>query len=221
MSKTRPIEYGSLVPDPYNANIGSERGDYLVHYSLQEFGAGRSIVTDKNGVVIAGNKTLEKAAELGLKLIEVETDGQALVVVKRNDMDLMTDPKARQLAYADNRASELSLTWDVQRLADDAAAGIDLSGMWFPGELDALQRDLQTLANVDGAFSGQGAAFEDGISGASQGNEIKPANIQATIGQYRFTIDRQAYLDWQEGLRQKVGFHDSDVIAEIRRLLGL
>ncbi len=55
-----------LVPDPDNANRGTERGAALLEHSLRQYGAGRSILADKNGVVIAGNKTLEQAAALGL-----------------------------------------------------------------------------------------------------------------------------------------------------------
>jgi outer membrane lipoprotein SlyB len=95
-----------LQPDPRNANKGTERGAYMVAHSLEEYGAGRSILADAEGVVIAGNKTLQAAADLGIPVRVVQTDGRELVVVQRTDLSLMDDDqRARLLAYADNRAS--------------------------------------------------------------------------------------------------------------------
>jgi hypothetical protein len=63
-------------------------------------------------MAIAGNKTLEAARGLGVtKTIVVPTTGQELVVVQRTDLDLASDATARELAVADNRASELGLEW--------------------------------------------------------------------------------------------------------------
>ena len=53
----------------------------------------------------------------------IETDGQELVVVRRSDLDLATDEKARRLAYLDNRASELGLEWDVEQMLADLEGG--------------------------------------------------------------------------------------------------
>lgn len=128
-----------LVPDFRNANKGTERGRGMVEHSLRQYGAGRSILADKDGNVIAGNKTLEAAADIGLPIRVIETDGKELVVVQRKDLDL-TQPgsTARQLAYADNRASEVSMSWDVDVLRQDLADGEDLSAFFHPDELAAL-----------------------------------------------------------------------------------
>jgi len=39
-----------------NANRGTERGTSALESSLELYGAGRSILLDKNGIIIAGNK---------------------------------------------------------------------------------------------------------------------------------------------------------------------
>lgn len=125
-------------PDPRNANRGTERGLGMLERSLRDLGAGRSIVVDRNGVVIAGNKTLERAVDLGFDAVEIATDGTKLVVVRRTDLDLETDPKARQLAYADNRVGQVDLDFDLEQIAADLESGIDLSAWWTPDELAAL-----------------------------------------------------------------------------------
>jgi hypothetical protein len=111
--------------DPRNANKGTERGKKMLDKSITDLGAGRSIVVDKNGLVIAGNKTRAALVETGMKsAIVVETDGSQMVVVKRTDLDL-TDRKgrARRLAYADNRVAEIDLSWDIDFVLEDA--GLD------------------------------------------------------------------------------------------------
>ena len=101
-------DISDLTLDPDNANEGTERGRYMVDASLRDVGAGRSIVVDANGVVLAGNKTLEVAEEIGLPIKVVRTSGEALVVVQREDLDTLgSDDRARLLAYYDNRSGEL------------------------------------------------------------------------------------------------------------------
>lgn len=57
----------TLIPDDHNFNVGTEYGQRLIEKSLSEFGAGRGILLDRNGRIIAGNKTVENAAAIGLE----------------------------------------------------------------------------------------------------------------------------------------------------------
>ena len=135
----RRTDYSNIKPDVKNANKGTERGRYMVEASLRETGAGRSILLDKDGRIIAGNKTFEAASDIGLPVRVVETDGTELVAVKRTDLDLDDDTgTARKLAYYDNRTSSVGLAWDVEQILADVNAGLDLSGLWFEHELDGL-----------------------------------------------------------------------------------
>lgn len=135
----RIAEIADLTPDSRNANRGTERGRGLLERSLRQYGAGRSVLADKHGTIIAGNKTVEASAELGLPVRVVETDGHELVVVQRRDLDLGTDKAARELAYADNRVAQLDLDWATDLLLADQEAGVDLSGVGFTdAELAAL-----------------------------------------------------------------------------------
>jgi len=139
----RKTEYDGITPDLRNANRGTERGRYMVEASLRETGAGRSIVLDKDGRIIAGNKTFEAASDIGLPVRIVQTDGTELVAVQRTDLDLSDDTgAARKLAYYDNRAGQVGLEWDVDVMLGDIGAGLDLSGMFRQDELDELLADL-------------------------------------------------------------------------------
>jgi DNA modification methylase len=127
-----------LIPDSRNANRGTPRGRALLADSLTTYGTGRSILVDRDGRIIAGNKTAEQAKTLALPVRVVETDGDHLVVVQRTDLDLTADPAARQLALADNRIAELDLSWDPQLLAAHQAEGLDLRQLWTDDELEQL-----------------------------------------------------------------------------------
>jgi DNA modification methylase len=122
-----------LTPDARNANKGTERGTGLLESSLRTFGAGRSVLADRNGKLIAGNKTVEGAASIGIDdIIVVPTDGKKLVVVQRTDLDLDTDKAARELAIADNRVGQVSLEWDAAELEATAKEfDIDLESLGF------------------------------------------------------------------------------------------
>jgi hypothetical protein len=136
--ETKPIfSIADLTPDDKNANLGTERGLGMLEESLRKYGAGRSILADRQGRVIAGNKTLERAADLGLGVRVIETDGSELVVVQRTDLDL-DDPRARELAIADNRVAELDLAWDGEALKAIAEDGADLASFFSAPELEEL-----------------------------------------------------------------------------------
>lgn len=125
-----------LIQDPNNPNRGTERGANMLEASLREYGAGRSILVDKHGVVVAGNKTLEAATLVGLNdVVIVPTDGSKLIVVQRTDLDLSIDSKAKALAVADNRVSEVSLDWDPSVLSELTASNVDLSKLFSEDEL--------------------------------------------------------------------------------------
>lgn len=121
MAKTNKARITDLVGDNHNFNKGTQYGDHLMDESLRQFGLGRSILIDKNNRIIAGNKTTEKAGELGFEdVLIVETDGKTLIAVKRTDIDL--DSKAgRELALADNATSKANLEWDEAALEAVAA----------------------------------------------------------------------------------------------------
>lgn len=112
MAKVIETNIESLVPDNKNFNKGTQYGDHLMDESLRRFGLGRSILIDKNDRIIAGNKTAEKAADIGFTdVVVVEVDGNQLVAVKRKDIDL-DSAKGRELALADNATSKANLAWD-------------------------------------------------------------------------------------------------------------
>lgn len=137
-----------LHADPHNANKGTARGRRLLAGSLEQFGAGRSIVAEASGHVLAGNKTLETARARGMGVRVVQTTGDELVVVQRTDLHL-DDPEARALALADNRIAELDLDWDPERVRAQLETAAPLTGLWTRRELEQLVTQGLRRGKVD------------------------------------------------------------------------
>lgn len=130
-----------LTTDLQNTNRGTDRGREALAGSLREYGPGRAVLIDRQGRIIAGNKTVEQAKRLNIPLRVVKTDGTHLIAVQRDDLDLRTDPRARALAIADNRVAEIDLEWDVDMLKQLQADGLDLAPFWTDAELAILFAD--------------------------------------------------------------------------------
>ena len=151
--KVTEVSVADLVPDNLNFNRGTEYGNALLEKSFQKFGAGRSILLDKNNRIIAGNKAAGKYGELGgEKVIVVETDGDTLVAVKRTDVDL--DSQAgRELALADNATQRADLEWDTEIIKEAQEKwGLDADAWgvkveWLPedetAEIERKRREFE------------------------------------------------------------------------------
>lgn len=118
--ETVPID--SLTLDPENARKHSTKNLTAIAGSLDAFGQRRPLVV-WDGIVIAGNGTLEAAKSLGWTNIEIT----------RVPPD-WTHEQARAYALADNRTAELA-DWDHEILADQLidldSVGYDISDWGF------------------------------------------------------------------------------------------
>lgn len=129
-----------LTPDGENFNRHTEFGQKLLEDSLRKFGAGRSILVDKDGNIIAGNSTTETAAAIGMEdVIVVPTDGKKLVVVQRTDLSL-DSPEGRELALADNMTALKGIDLDLAKVQE--TLGDDLAKAWGM-DIPEVQRQAQ------------------------------------------------------------------------------
>lgn len=105
--------------DDKNFNKHTEFGMGLLEKSLQENGAGRSILLDKDNNIIAGNGIVEAASSVGLEKVKiVEAKGDEIVAVKRTDITL-DSKKGRRMALADNATASADLEWDEKALSSE------------------------------------------------------------------------------------------------------
>lgn len=140
------VNIEELVQDQHNFNKGTEEGARLMEKSFTELGAGRSILIDKDGHIIAGNKSQKAAMAAGIKKVRViESDGTELIAVKRTDISI-DSKEGRELALADNLTTQVNLAWDNVELATVAAEqGIDLPD-WG---LDPAELELTDEAEIE------------------------------------------------------------------------
>lgn len=132
--------------DKKNYRKHSDDNKRMIRKSLDECGAGRSIVIDAEGEIIAGNGVYEQAKKKGMPVRVVETDGSELVVVKRTDL-ATDDEKRRLLAMADNAASD-NVEWDMDALTADFD-GCELGEWGIDCEIEQVTKCGTGINSVD------------------------------------------------------------------------
>lgn len=136
----KSVPISSLVYDPNNARKHSPKNLTAIATSLEKFGQRKPVVVH-NGVIIAGNGTVEAARKLDwteITITEVPTE-----------WDVAT---AKAYAIADNRTAELA-EWDtpvlVEQLLEMEDEGFDLKEFGFDdGIMESLQKDIDDANNM-------------------------------------------------------------------------
>lgn len=200
--------------DPNNANLGSKRGSDMLDDSLAQTGPGRSLVADANDYLPAGNKTKAAAERAGITdVIEVETDGDAIIVHKRRDWDLLDDDdkRARLYGYFDNRTAQVSLNWDAAQISADIDSGLDMGMMFDPGEL-ALMIGNDVVYGGDESVSSSSGVNADNVS---------KEDIGKTLQEKWGTASGQLWaIPSNHGGQHLVLIGDSRNADDVRRLFG-
>jgi hypothetical protein len=103
--KIETLQIKDLTPDPQNARQHDEKNLKAIQGSLKEFGQRKPIVITEDGVIVAGNGTVEAAKRLGwLEIQAVRVPGD------------WTPDQVKAFALADNRTAELA-AWSPEVLA--------------------------------------------------------------------------------------------------------
>ena len=143
--------------DPNNYRIHDDKNKRLIRKSLEECGAGRSILFDNDDCIIAGNGVYEQAQELGLKVRVIESDGTELIAIKRNDLST-EDARRKALALADNHILD---SWDI----DFSSATINMENQDadIPDELTAERKVALPFVKISFQSVKQFERFEVGL----------------------------------------------------------
>lgn len=148
--KKTPTKISELIPDNKNFNVGSEKGKELIHKSFKKFGAGRSILIDKNNRIIAGNKSIENATAIGMEDVQiVESDGTKIIAVKRTDIDL-DSPIGREMALADNASAKANIVFDAEVI--EAEVGEAVMEEWGVSVKNLDEEEKEPKENDNGWF---------------------------------------------------------------------
>jgi len=127
------MNIADLVSDPNNVRKHDTKNIEAIKGSLIKFGQQKPIVVTKEGIVLAGNGTLQAAKEIGWDKISVHvTDLEGF--------------NASAFAIADNRTSELA-SWDdglAESLKSLQAENFDISLIGFSKEdLESLTAEFE------------------------------------------------------------------------------
>jgi len=206
--RLRDATVEDLQFDDKNANIGTERGREAVRNSITENKFGRSILIDKNGKIIGGNKSVEAAVKAGLKTVKIiETTGDEIIAVQRTDLDLES-PEGRRLAIAENRTAELGLQWDPAILSELTGDGVDITSYFTEVELQKVCESLEMEMPDD--MEGED---EDGV------DRIEDETMPGAIRQYNLFISEEhyeAFCDKVDQLIEKGNFDSAtDCIIDL------
>ena len=142
------IDPAELIPDSDNANKGTEYGMATLRKSLERTGPGKAPVIDRHGNIVAGNKTIEMAQELGMGIDVVQTHGDALLIHQRLDLDLSEpDGPARVMSFMDNLSTE-QRAWEATMLAKYHESGaINLMEHFKVDQLRHMGIEVDDLPN--------------------------------------------------------------------------
>lgn len=132
--------------DERNYRKHSDQNKKIIKKSLQELGAGRSVVIDADDTLVAGNGVYEQAQALKMPVRVIETDGSELVVVKRTDIHTQ-DEKRKKLALADNSASDTSKFDNVLLSEDWTIDELKEWGVSLPETIDYEQITTHDVLN--------------------------------------------------------------------------
>jgi hypothetical protein len=211
----------------------------MLRASIERNGAGRSVVADRNGRLIAGNKTAEAARDAGLPVRVVQTDGSELIIVQRTDLDLL-DPrgKARELAFADNRVGEVNLDWAPEALKDAFSVGAfeGLDYLFGDDELNRIVGEALIIppdkystisSEMFGDSDGQSSSSSSFSSSspdpwANQTEDVSgPEGVDFKFGELGGRIDRDVFDGFRllvQRIRKRGVVMMSDILSEIVRL---
>lgn len=171
-----------LQRDDHNFNRGRDEGRKLMQQSLEQFGAGRSILVDKDNRIIAGNKTAEAALAVGLEdAVIIETTGDELVAVKRTDI-VLNSRDGRELALADNATQQANFAWDEKELmAMDARFGLAFQDWKVPAIKAAGSGGADALPTSGGEAS---------TPAGEQENVIKELVVKFASDEFSFVLKK-------------------------------
>jgi len=196
--KIETLSTASLIPYARNAKKHDASQVAKLAGSIREFGFNNPVLIDKDNGIIAGHGRVLAAQSLGLETVPCIRLGH------------LTDTQRRAYILADNRLAEIGGGWDEEmlklELADLAASDLDVAELGFEAESLKIETDDLSIT--------------DGFSETSE-QSTGLADVVFSFGQYRFPVERNVFLQWQENIRQGVGFSDLEVQGEIKKRMKL
>lgn len=195
ISKIEPWPIDALIPYDKNPKLHPPEQIEQMAASIIEFGFNNPILVDLDKGIVAGHGRLLAARKLKLDLVPVVV------------LDHLNPAQLKAFMLVENKIGEFG--WN-DTLLEQELASLEAEGMVM---------SLFGFEDTDADFN---EPISDGVSGNTQTDTTyNEADTLATIGEYRFPIERARYLSWLEQIKQSVGFDKKAVIAEIIKRLAI
>lgn len=129
-------------------NKGTNYGNNMICCSIKKLGLGRSIVVDKDNVILCGEKVFDSCLQLGIKKIKiVETNGDTLVVVKRSDIQ-SNDKKGLEMSLVDNLSCAENIEWNTKNVQKNMNENLGFNPIEWGGDSCCVEDlDIKELLN--------------------------------------------------------------------------
>ena len=128
-------------PQERNANRHTPRGLGMLDKSMADNGFIGAMTSAADGEIFDGSARLETAYDRFGEEIEpivINADGTRPIIVVRTDIPSADHPKAKKLSIAANRIPAVDLDWDSEVLMDMIIEDVDISDLFFDGELEEI-----------------------------------------------------------------------------------
>ena len=190
-----------LIENPRNPNKHPDKQIALLAKIIRHQGWRQPItISKRSGFIVKGHGRLQAAKVLNVELVPVEYQDYETEAAEY--ADLLADNRLAELAEPDADMIDDLLNDEMFENFDLDLAGFD------SGALADLLKDLDVI--------------NDSCPDENTENKNEDlADTAFTFGQYKFTVERNTYLLWQESIRQKVGFDNTAANNEIRTRLGI
>jgi ParB-like chromosome segregation protein Spo0J len=168
--------------------------------AIKRFGFRVPVLAKSDGSLIDGHLRVKAAKHLGMEEVPAVL------------CDDLSEADIKALRISINRMAELA-EWDTELLS------AELEGLTEQGvALDVTGFDADSLSRL--GLGSLDLDIADGFSDTRADSEGL-ADLMFSIGEYRFPVEREAYLQWKEKLRQEVGFNNAAIHEELKRRLQL
>jgi hypothetical protein len=211
MPKTT-LHITDLTQDPRNARKHNERNLDMIHDSLRDVGAARSIVIDENNVILAGNGTIQAAEKAGMLNVRViEAEGDEIIAVKRSNL---TPEQKTRLALFDNRSAELA-EWDAEALQELADEGLDLSSFFNNEEIEELSRQADHTVIADDPIEYDHDAFTQKANSYLNGTirqivlYFNPEQFEDVCSRLEVVMEREGATNHTEAFLKLLDYYEA------------
>jgi hypothetical protein len=199
-----------LTNDPRNARLHSERSIESVMASLRQFGQRKPIVVTgpggvvPEGIVVAGNGTLEAARRLGWDELDVSV------------WTPQSEAEMRAFALADNRTAELS-EWDGARVAELIqelnAQSYDIASTgWNQDEIAKILAASQAPLDLAGPANPPQPPEAVGLPEPQPG--VASSLTQGAIRVVQLFMTAENHAQWEAALRSLSGQFGTRTVSD-------